>query len=137
MYCADTKKVDLFAYMLESNVEHWWNCTRGDKFVVMFIDDIPIYSMSLGDHEKHVRIVLQVLRDNKLYAKPEKCEFWLDDVRMCLMQEGKFVAYASRQIRSHETNYPTHDLEFVAVVFALKICRHYLHEANFEVFSDH
>ncbi|XP_073222436.1 uncharacterized mitochondrial protein AtMg00860-like [Cicer arietinum] len=52
-----------------------------DKFVVVFIDDILIYSKSVGDHEKHMRMVLQVLRDNKLYAKPGKCEFWLDEVK--------------------------------------------------------
>nr|XP_027192748.1 uncharacterized protein LOC113787770 [Cicer arietinum] len=52
-----------------------------DKFVVVFIDDILIYSKSVDGHEKHVRMVLQVLRDNKLYAKPEKFEFWLDEVK--------------------------------------------------------
>ncbi|GKC12711.1 putative reverse transcriptase domain-containing protein [Tanacetum coccineum] len=44
-----------------------------------------------------------------------------------LMQRGKVIAYASRQLKKHEENYPTHDLEFVAVVFALKILRHYLY----------
>ena len=42
------------------------------------------------------------------------------------MQEGKVVAYASRQLKPHEKNYPTHDLELAAIVFALKIWRHYL-----------
>lgn len=54
-----------------------------------------------------------------------------------LMQEGKVVAYASRQLRVHEKNYPTHDLELAAVVFVLKIWRHYLYGSRFEVFSDH
>ena len=53
------------------------------------------------------------------------------------MQEGQVVAYASRQLRPHEGNYPTHDLELAAVVFALKIWRHYLYGITFEVFSDH
>ena len=53
------------------------------------------------------------------------------------MQNGKVIAYASRQLRPHEENYPTHDLELGAVVFALKIWRHYLLDAQFEVFSDH
>ena len=44
-----------------------------------------------------------------------------------LMQEGKVVAYASRQLKPHEKNYPTHDLELAAIVFALKIWRHYLY----------
>ena len=54
-----------------------------------------------------------------------------------LMQEGRVVAYASRQLRSHEENYPTHDLELAAIVFALKIWRHYLYGVKFEVYSDH
>jgi hypothetical protein len=51
-----------------------------DKFVVVFIDDILVYSKSDGDHEEHLRLVLQKLRDNQLYAKFRKCEFWLDEV---------------------------------------------------------
>ena len=47
-----------------------------DKFVVVFIDDILIYSKNEEDHAKHLRIVLQRLRDHKLYAKFSKCEFW-------------------------------------------------------------
>ena len=54
-----------------------------------------------------------------------------------LMQEGKVVAYASRQLRPHELNYPTHDLELAAVVHALKIWRHYLVGNRCEVYSDH
>ena len=53
------------------------------------------------------------------------------------MQNGKVVAYASRQLKSHERNYPTHDLESAAVVFALKIWRYYLYGARFGVYSDH
>ena len=44
-----------------------------------------------------------------------------------LMQNGKVIAYASRQLRRHELNYPTHDLEMAAVIFTLKIWRHYLY----------
>lgn len=54
-----------------------------------------------------------------------------------LMQGGKVIAYASRQLKTHEVNYPTHDLELAAVVFALKSWRHYLYGEKFEVFSDH
>ena len=54
-----------------------------------------------------------------------------------LMQEKKAVAYASRQLKVHEHNYPTHDLELAAIVFALKIWRHYLYGAQFRAFSDH
>ena len=54
-----------------------------------------------------------------------------------LMQNQSVVAYASRQLKPHEMNYPTHDLELATMVFALKIWRHYLYEVKFEVFSDH
>ncbi|TYK18698.1 ty3-gypsy retrotransposon protein [Cucumis melo var. makuwa] len=54
-----------------------------------------------------------------------------------LMQQGKVVAYASRQLKSHEQNYPTHDLELAAVVFALKIWRHYLYGEKIQNFTDH
>jgi hypothetical protein len=51
-----------------------------DRFVVVFIDDILIYSKNDSDHEEHLRMVLQKLRDNQLYAKFSNCEFWLDGV---------------------------------------------------------
>jgi hypothetical protein len=54
-----------------------------------------------------------------------------------LMQEGQVVCYASRQLRKHEENYPTHDLELAAVVHALKIWRHYLIGHHCEIYSDH
>lgn len=65
------------------------------------------------------------------------CDASKNGLGCVLMQEGKVVAYASRQLRTHEVNYPTHDLELAAIVFALKIWRHYLYDARFEVFSDH
>ncbi|KAA0033251.1 pol protein [Cucumis melo var. makuwa] len=219
-----------------------------DTFVIVFIDDILIYSKTEAEHKEHLRIVLQTLRDNKLYAKFSKCEFWLKQVsflghvvskagvsvdpakieavtgwtrpstvsevrsflglagyyrrfvenfsriatpltqltrkgapfvwsKACedsfqnlkqklvtapvltvpdgsgsfviysdaskkglgcvLMQQGKVVAYASRQLKSHEQNYPTHDLELAAVVFALKIWRHYLCGEKIQIFTDH
>jgi hypothetical protein len=219
-----------------------------DRFVIAFIDDILVYSKSLEEHEDHLRIVLQILRDKKLYAKLKKCEFWLNQVvflghviskdgitvdpskieavvswdrptnvsevrsflglagyyrrfvegfsriaaplthltrknakfewkEECeksfqelkqrlvmalvltipsssggfviysdasrnglgcvLMQHGKVVAYASRQLKNYEPNYPTHDLELAAVVFALKIWRHYLYGEKCEIYTDH
>jgi hypothetical protein len=54
-----------------------------------------------------------------------------------LMQEGQVVCYASRKLRKHEENYPTHDLELAAVVHALKIWRHYLIGHHCEIYSDH
>ena len=52
-----------------------------DQFVVVFVDDILIYSQSEWEHEYHLRIVLQLLRDHQLYAKFSKCRFWLTEVR--------------------------------------------------------
>ena len=54
-----------------------------------------------------------------------------------LMENGRVVAYASRQLKKHEQNYPTHDLEMAAVVFALKIWRHYLYGVTCEIYTDH
>ncbi|XP_016690726.1 uncharacterized protein [Gossypium hirsutum] len=123
-----------------------------DQFFVMFIDDILVYFKTEDEHDKHLRVVLQILLEKELYAKLSKCELWLGEVIflghvisvegyyrrfaegfslitasltkfLCcvLMQQGKVVAYASRQLKQHEDNYPTHDLELVAVVFELKI----------------
>jgi hypothetical protein len=219
-----------------------------DKFVVVFIDDILIYSKNEAEHAKHLRIVLQRLRDHKLYAKFSKCEFWLDSVKFLghtiskegisvdpskvqevmdwkppksvhqirsflglasyyrkfipdfsriakpmtellkkgvkfvwseecdkafhtlrehltsapmltqpdmskpfevfcdasgtglgciLIQENRVIAYASRALRPHEKNYPTHDLELAAVVHALKLWWHYLMGNRCNIYTDH
>ena len=219
-----------------------------DKFVVVFIDDILVYSENEKDHAEHLRVVLTRLREHKLYAKFSKCEFWLKKVPFLghvlseegisvdpskvqevmdweaptsvfevrsflglagyyrrfipdfsriakpmtrltqknkkfewtpecetafrtlrtlltsapvlaqpnleepfdvfcdaskiglgcvLMQNGRVIAYASRQLRPHEENYPTHDLELAAVVHALKIWRHYLMGNLCHVYTDH
>ncbi|KAA3461417.1 reverse transcriptase [Gossypium australe] len=143
-----------------------------------------------SEHTEHLRTILQILRDNQLYAKFSKSEFWLkevgflghiisrDGVRVdpskilaivdwkppkkasevrsflglagyyrrdaflnglgcVLMQEVKVIAYASRQLKPHEKNYPTHDLELAAIVFALKIWRHHLYGEKCRIFTDH
>jgi hypothetical protein len=219
-----------------------------DKFVVVFIDDILVYSKTEEEHAEHLRLVLGTLREHQLYAKFSKCEFWLKEVgflghvlsaggvsvdpskitsitekkaptnptevraflglagyyrkfvegfssiarpltqllkkdkkfewtEKCeqsfqelkkrlvsapiltmpditksfdvycnasklglgsvLMQDGKVIAYLSRQLRPHEMNYPTHDLELVAVVHALKTWRHYLMGNRCEIYTDH
>ena len=60
-----------------------------------------------------------------------------DKLGCVLMQSERVVAYGSRHLKNHEQDYPTHDLYFAVIVFALKIWRHYLYSEQFEVFSDH
>ncbi|WVZ58773.1 hypothetical protein U9M48_009004 [Paspalum notatum var. saurae] len=116
-----------FMYMMNSVFMEYL-----DKFIVIFIDDILIYSKTEEEHEEHLRLVLQKLREHKLYAKFSKCDFWIEEVKFLghvisngeiavdQSKEGKVIAYASRQLRDDEKNYPTHDLELAAVVHALK-----------------
>ncbi|GJV49042.1 putative reverse transcriptase domain-containing protein [Tanacetum coccineum] len=129
-----------------------------DRFVIVFIDDILIYSKRRKEHEGHLKLILKLLKKEELYAKFLKCEFWLSKKsvkfnwgektevvfqllkhKLCsapilvlleeienfmvycnaslkglgavLMQKEKFIAYASRQLKVHEKNYTTHDLE--------------------------
>jgi hypothetical protein len=71
-----TNAPDYFMYIMNSVF-----MTELDKFVVVFIDDILIYSKNEEEHAEHLRVVLQRLRDHKLYANFSKCEFWLDSVK--------------------------------------------------------
>ena len=61
----------------------------------------------------------------------------LNGLGCVFMQEGKVVAYASRQLKPHEKNYPTYDLELAVIVFALKIWRHYLYGEKYFIYTDH
>ena len=65
------------------------------------------------------------------------CDASREGLGCVLMQDGKVVAYASQQLRPHEGNYPTHDLELAVVVHALKIWRHYLIGKRCQIFTDH
>jgi len=72
-------------------------------------------------------------------GKPFEVYFDASHLRLgcVLIQEKKAVTYASRQLKVHKRNYPTHDLELATIVFALKIWRHYLYDTQFQVFSNH
>ncbi|XP_071729295.1 uncharacterized protein [Rutidosis leptorrhynchoides] len=107
----------------------------------------PWGAPSKEEHENHLRVVLEILQSKKLFAKFSKCEFWLQQVAFLghvvsaegiMMDPSKIeaitnwsrptsvvevIAYASRQLKPYEVNYPTHDLELAAVIFVLKIWR--------------
>nr|GEU80248.1 putative reverse transcriptase domain, ribonuclease H-like domain, aspartic peptidase domain protein [Tanacetum cinerariifolium] len=186
-----------------------------DNFIIVFIDDMLIYSKDVEEHEKHLKIILELLKKEILYAKFSKCDFWLDLVqflghvidrsgvhvdpakieaikswdapttptekyewgkeeeetfqtlkrKLCsapilalpkgtkdfmvycdaslkgygvvLMQREKVIAYASRQLKVSEENYTTHNLELGAIIFALRLWRHYLYGTKCVVFTDH
>nr|GEW20009.1 hypothetical protein [Tanacetum cinerariifolium] len=119
---------------------------------------------SEGEHVEHLKLLLELLKKEELYAKFSKCEFWLSKIAKpmtkltqknvkfdwsekekavfrwlgaVLMQREKVIAYTSRQLKIYENNYTTHDLELEAVVFALKIWRHYFYDTKCVVFTDH
>ncbi|GKB33063.1 putative reverse transcriptase domain-containing protein [Tanacetum coccineum] len=116
-------------------------------------DDIMIYSKSKQEHEDHLKLILELLKREELYGKfsnapilalPKGAENFIvycdnshKGLGVVLMQNEKVIAYVSRQLKFHEKNYTTHDLELEAVVFALKIWRHYLYETKCTVFTNH
>ncbi|GKB12468.1 putative reverse transcriptase domain-containing protein [Tanacetum coccineum] len=98
------------------------------------------------EHEMHLGLILELLKKKKLHAKFSKCEFWLQEVQFLRhvingdgihVDPSKVIAYASRQLKIHEKNYTTHDLELGTVVFALKIWRHYLYGTKSVIYTDH
>ncbi|GKC45853.1 putative reverse transcriptase domain-containing protein [Tanacetum coccineum] len=134
-----------------------------DKFIIEFIEDIVVYSKDEEEHGKHLKIVQELLKKDRLkeeekafqmlkqklcsapiLALPEGtydfmvyCDASLKGYEAVLMQREKVIAYASRQLKVHEENYTTHDLELGAVVFALRLWRNYLYGTKCVVFTDH
>ncbi|KAA0042468.1 hypothetical protein E6C27_scaffold246G00150 [Cucumis melo var. makuwa] len=127
-----------------------------DQFMIVFIDDILVYSVDRIFHTKNGKfewsekceqsfqelkkrlVTAPILalpitgKDNMIYCDASRLGFGC-----MLMQDGNVIAYASRQLKEHECNYPIHDLELAGVVLALKIWRHYLFREKCHIFTDH
>nr|GEW36031.1 putative reverse transcriptase domain-containing protein [Tanacetum cinerariifolium] len=99
-----------------------------DKFVSVFIDDILIYSKTNAP-------ILALPKGSENFVV--YCDTSHNGLGAVLMQKEKSIAYASHQLKIHEKNYMTHDLELGAVVFTLKMWRHYLYGTKYVVFTDH
>ncbi|GJR91400.1 putative reverse transcriptase domain-containing protein [Tanacetum coccineum] len=103
-----------------------------DRFVIVFIDDILIYSKSRKEHEGHLSaLILALLEGSENFVV--YCNASYKGLGTVLMQREKVIAYASRQLKVHEKNYTTHDLKLGAIVFALKMWRHYLYGTNLDL----
>ena len=83
-----------------------------DQFVIVFIDDILVYSENAEDHTEHLRIVLNRLRDHKLYAKFSKCEFWLKKVPFLghILSEGGISVDPSKEVMDWKAPTTTHEV---------------------------
>jgi hypothetical protein len=92
---------------------------------------------SFQELRKHLTLAPVLVLPNLTKKFNIYCDASRQGLGSVLMQEGQVVCYASRQLRNHEENYPTHDLELAAVVHALKIWRHYLVGHHCEIDSDH
>jgi glutaredoxin-related protein len=108
--------------LLKNNTKFEWSevCEKSFQELKRRLTTAPV--LTLPDIKKHFVVYYDASRQG---------------FGCVLMQEGKVVAYASRQLKKHEENYPTHDLELAAVVHALKILRHYLMGNKCELYTDH
>ncbi|GJR97871.1 putative reverse transcriptase domain-containing protein [Tanacetum coccineum] len=124
-----------------------------DKFMIFFIDNILFYSKNKKEHEGHLNEGIHVdpakIESVKDWVSPKTpteirsenfvlyCDASHKGLGVILMQREKVIAHASRQLKVHEKNYTTHDLELRVVGFALKMWRHYLYGTKCVVFTDH
>ena len=117
-----SKITALMKRLLQKNVKFEWGeeCQRSFDKLKAFLTEAPVLTQPTCGKE------YVIFSDSSL-----------NGLGCVLMQEGKVVAYASRQLKSHEKNYPTHDLELAAIVFALKIWRHYLYGEKIFIYTDH
>ena len=108
--------------LLQKNVKYEWSakCQRSFDKLKAFLTEAPVLTQPTCDKES---VIFS-------YAS-------LNGLGCVLMQEGKVVAYASRHLKYHERNYPTHDLELAAIVFTMKIWRHYLYGEKCFIYTDH
>uniref|UniRef100_A0A2N9HVB7 Reverse transcriptase RNase H-like domain-containing protein n=1 Tax=Fagus sylvatica TaxID=28930 RepID=A0A2N9HVB7_FAGSY len=119
------------------------------RFVVVYFDDILVYSKSLDQHIDHLHCVLAVLRKEKLYANLKKCSFCLDKVVFLgYVVSGKGIAvdeekekrpitYFNEKLNGAALNYPAYDEELYALVRALETWQHYLWPKEFVIHTDH
>ncbi|GJS42734.1 putative reverse transcriptase domain-containing protein [Tanacetum coccineum] len=108
---------------------------------------MDLINQNKKEHEEHLKAILELLKKEEfapILALPEGsedfivyCDASIKGLGAMLMQREKVIAYASRQLKIHEKNYTTHDLELGAVVFSLKHWRHYLYGTKCTVFPDH
>ena len=108
--------------LLQKNVKFEWGeeCQRSFDKLKAFLTEVPA--------------LIQLICGKEYVIFSDAS---LNGLGCVLMQEGKVVAYASKQLKPHEKNYPTHDLELAAIVFVLKIWRHYFYGEKCFIYTDH
>ncbi|GJP33631.1 hypothetical protein CLOM_g18159 [Closterium sp. NIES-68] len=114
-----------------------------DECVVVYLDDILIYSRDMQQHVKHLRRVFEILRRERFYVKLSKSTLDASDqaVGAVLMQDQgnglQPIAYLSKKLHGAELNYPIHDKEALAIIIAFKTWRCYLEGRKTTVYTDH